>query len=812
MDRSLLLRWSWRDLRSRPVQVVVIALIIAIGTGLATGLSSIKTWRVGSNDASFALLRYHDLRATLPDGGFARDGVLAGAVRDVAGVAAVREQLVLPTQVDASRPGRTVLVPGLIVGQAIDPRPVVDGIAADRGRALRPSDTGHDVGMLDRGFANGAELPARMTVRLAGGRRLLSLGWAFQPQYFVSGSGGLNVGAGAADFATVFTSLRTAQRLAGRAGRVNQIVIRARPGADRVEVTRRVRAAIDRALPGVGVTVTRGDAEPSYRLLYRDAEGDEKVWRVLALLVLLGAALAAYNLTSRTVEAERREIGIGMALGVPPGRLAVRPLLMGTQIALLGAVFGIVFGVLLGQLFRSLLASQLPLPVLLTPFQLGKFAAGAALGIVLPLVGVLLPVWRAVRMRPIDAIRIGFRAAGGGGLAPFLARLPAPGGALAQMPLRNVARAPRRTAITVLGIGVIIALVVAFGGLVDSFLRPIDVARTEVARNAPDRMAVGLDRFRAVSSPAVRSLLRDPAVRDARPQVRLGATLGHRGHTLDALLTVFDPAARGWRPSIREGAFDSASRGILLARQAARDLGAGVGDVIVVRHPVTSATGRVRLVSSRVRIDGIHGGTLRSVAFGAAGAWGPRTGLSGLTNEIEVLPAAGHGRDSVSRALFARSGVASVQAVAAPLESLNDAMGSFLGYIYATEAFVLLLALLVAFNSAAINADERRREHATMLAYGVPRRTVLVQGVVEGGIVGALASVVGVLLGVVIVGWIVTSIVPQTFPELETSVVVSATTVLGAGLIGVVACAAAPLLTAARLRRMDIASTLRVME
>jgi hypothetical protein len=56
------------------------------------------------------------------------------------------------------------------------------------------------------------------------------------------------------------------------------------------------------------------------------------------------------------------------------------------------------------------------------------------------------------------------------------------------------------------------------------------------------------------------------------------------------------------------------------------------------------------------------------------------------------------------------------------------------------------------------------------------------------------------------------SIVPQTFPELEIDVVVTATTLAAAAVIGVVACALATLFTAPRLRRMDVASTLRVME
>ncbi len=213
-----------------------------------------------------------------------------------------------------------------------------------------------------------------------------------------------------------------------------------------------------------------------------------------------------------------------------------------------------------------------------------------------------------------------------------------------------------------------------------------------------------------------------------------------------------------------------------------------------------------------MRVDALHGGTLRPLAYGASAAWDPRTGLRGLTNQVEVIPAPGVSRDAAIRAIFAVPGVASVQAASAPYEALDEYIDRFLGVIYATEAFILLLALLVAFNSAAISADERRREHATMFAYGVPPRTVVAQGIAESGLMGVLASIVGVLVGLVLVGWMVFSIVPETVPDLEVWVVLSPRTLLIAAGVGIVACALAPLFTARRLRRMDVASTLRVME
>ena len=77
---------------------------------------------------------------------------------------------------------------------------------------------------------------------------------------------------------------------------------------------------------------------------------------------MAGAAFASFNLASRVVEAQRREIGVGMALGVNPRELTVRPLLLGIEIALLGALLGLALGLLVRAPLRTALEDLLPLP------------------------------------------------------------------------------------------------------------------------------------------------------------------------------------------------------------------------------------------------------------------------------------------------------------------------------------------------------------------------------------------------------------------------------------------------------------------
>ena len=58
----LWLTWALRDARSRWAQITSIGLLLALGVGMYSAMSSMSTWRTASADASFAALRMHDLR------------------------------------------------------------------------------------------------------------------------------------------------------------------------------------------------------------------------------------------------------------------------------------------------------------------------------------------------------------------------------------------------------------------------------------------------------------------------------------------------------------------------------------------------------------------------------------------------------------------------------------------------------------------------------------------------------------------------------------------------------------------------------
>jgi putative ABC transport system permease protein len=575
----------------------------------------------------------------------------------------------------------------------------------------------------------------------------------------------------------------------------------------------RLAAALDDAFPSLAATVSTIEDDPAWRGMYGDMQSDQRTMDAVAVLIFGAAVFAAFNLTSRIVEAKRREFGVGMALGQARWSIAFRPMLMGFEIAVLGVIFGVGIGLLVAAGLRSVLLSLQPLPVFRTSFQMAEFRQAALLGLALPILATVWPVWRAVRVNPVDALRTGHLAAKGGGLAPLLKRLTSRGTSLTVMPFRNVLRAPRRTLLTAVGIGAAITAMVGVIGAVDSFNATIDRGAVELRTGAANRIQVELAAPVPVSqgvAPAIRAL---PGVAAAEPSLRVGGALiaGAEAPRIDVLLEILDLDNDVWHPTIAGAADPRGLPGIVLSQKAAADLGLAPGDVVTVRHPVREA-GRSAFgsVDEPMRVVGLHPYPIRSFAYlGTPVA--VSFGLAGFANTVHVAPAPGANLDDLKRALFELPGVASAQPADATVTVLQDLMGRFTDILRFAELFVLLLALLIAFNAAAINVDERAREHATMFAFGVEPRSVLRTITVEGLVVGLIGTLAGIGFGALAVRWLASSTATD-MPDLGLIISVAPATIATAFLLGVLAVGLAPLLTYRRLRRMDIPSTLRVME
>ena len=274
---------------------------------------------------------------------------------------AVEERLISPTQVEVDTDDGPIFVRARIIGVDLsDGGPSVNGVETLVGRDIEEAEFGEHVALIERNFGVYYDLPEQGELRLGGGVVAQYVGHAVSPEYFlVVEDGGFF---GQANLAVIFTSIETAQELSGRQGQINDLVLTVEPGADLAAVETALVDGMAERYPDTGLDLMRTEDDASYLALTRDPEGDQQFYNVFALILFAGAAFASLNFAARMVETQRREIGTSMALGVNPVAIAVRPLLVGVQIAVLGVVFGVGVGLLIARLMQGVLESFVPLP------------------------------------------------------------------------------------------------------------------------------------------------------------------------------------------------------------------------------------------------------------------------------------------------------------------------------------------------------------------------------------------------------------------------------------------------------------------
>ena len=804
------LRWSARDLRDRWLLVAAIAITIALGTGMFAALQSMSAWRTNASVASLAALRAHDVRLDLADGSFATPDQLAALVGDIAhknSVTASEERLVVPTRVDASTAGQTIVVPGQLVGMATGD-PSVDRLQVRNGRRLTAADSGQPIAELEYHFALHYNLPSSGQVAVGDGKTLTYVGQALSPDYLlvISPSGDFMA---EANYAVVFVPLATAGQISGHPGMANELVVRLSDPSLAPVVRDELQAAAARDLPNLGAQATASGDETVRRWLNKDAQNDTSFFALFAFLMLGGATFAAFNLTTRIVESQRRQIGIGLALGLPARTLAIRPLAVAAEIACLGVAFGVVIGLLIDLGMKAVFAAMLPMPVMETPLQIDTFGKAALVGFVLPFLASIYPVWRAVRSQPVDAIRTGYLSAKRPGLARFARHLPLP--AWLRLPLSNVLRTPRRTALTALGIAAAVTVLLGTVGMLDTFSSAMDKGQAEMIGGSPNRIAVDL----AAPMPAasVRAELGVPGAGRVDLVLRLPATAASTDgrHSLDIQLDVLNLTDNAWHATVAAGRLPSGSNEVMLSAQAASDLGLRPGDRFQLTHPVRVSETAMAMRTDQVVLAGTNPSPLRPTAYmDATGA--SLFGMEGLANRATVVPAPGADAGQLRKALFGLPGVVSAQPIDALVTSMQSLVSQFTDILAFVGFIALALALLVAYNSATISQDERTRELATMLAFGLPIKRVLGSAMVESGLIGLLGTIAGIAGGFGALAWLVYGLLPTSMPEFAMKPALSIGTLLLAVGVGVVVTGLAPALTGRRLTRMNLPAKLRVVE
>ena len=325
--------------------------------------------------------------------------------------------------------------------------------------------------------------------------------------------------------------LGTAQRIFDKPGKLDQILIAAKPGTGKQQLI----DAVDRILPS-GTQVRSAEDQAA-----EDAAGTTDFLNFLQTFLLVFAAIALFvgsfviaNSLSITIAQRTREFATLRTLGASRRQILGSVVLEALVTGIVSAVLGLFLGLAIATgLFKLFDAIGLTLPNDGLVFRTRTIVVALLVGVLVTVLASLRPAWRATRVPPIAAVREGATLAPGrfNRFRPVGAALLAAAGIALVLVGLFADGLKTSTLLSLLGAGVLL-LFVGIAAFSSRLVRPLAAFADPVARWAVVVLTALAWPFILVPVWAVRRLFgrhpEFPRVLPDRPAVAIGGQNSRR--------------------------------------------------------------------------------------------------------------------------------------------------------------------------------------------------------------------------------------------------------------------------------------------
>ena len=784
LDRKLL-----RDLWRLRGQVLAVAFIVASGVGvLVMSLTSLEglseTAEAYYERYRFAQVFASAKRAPAP---------LARRIAALPGVQAVETRINELAIADV--PGFDEPVMAQLLSIPERGQPTLNRIALRSGRWVAPGRD--DEAILNEPFAeaHGLALGDEISVIMKGHKRALRVvGTALSPEFVYA------IGPGALmpddqRFGVMWIGQETLEAAFDLDGAFNDVTLSLLRGVDPAEVIHRLDLLLDR-YGGIGAIARKNQI--SNWFLTNELDNLQRMAAILPSVFLAVAAFLTNTVLARLIAIERGEIGVLKAFGYGNLEIGWHYAKLALAMAGLGVAIGWGLGYWLGQVNTAIYAELYRFPFLYFRPGPQSFLIAGAVSLAVALLGALIAVRGAVALSPAEAMRPpsppGFQKAGGP-LAWLIGWLDQP----TRMILRQVFRWPLRSGLTVIGIGLAVAVLVMAMQWPDSIDEMID---------ANFYRAMHQDVTVALTDPQGRDVTRDflalPGVMTSEPSRGVSAifrsgTREHRG-SLEGVLPeawlelVYDVSGRIVRVP---------PDGVVLSERLAEKLAVKRGDR--VRIEVLEGR-RPRVEVTVAEVFDTYLGTPAYMNLEA---------LNRLMKEPHRVAEVALLVDrSLRPALFAElkeiPAISAVWLRQGSVDTFRDTIGeNLMVFVSFFVGFACVLAFGVVYNAARIALSERGRELATLRVLGFTRWEISYFLLGETALLALAALPVGCLLGYGLAWVVVESMASELF---RVPFVIQPSTFGWSAAIALVAAVISGLVVRRRLDRLDLIAVLKTRE
>ena len=785
LDRKLL-----RDLWAMRGQAAAIATVIAAGLAMFiayfSNFESLQRARASYYDRA----RFADVFAAVNRAPLS----IESRVRTLPGVAHTATRVVADVTLDI--PGLADPATGRLISVRGTARPSLNDLVLRRGRWLDP--TGDDEVIASEAFVDAHHFePGDTIAAIINGRRrqLTIVGVALSPEYIYAIRPGELV-PDPARFGVFWMDERALASALDMDGAFNDITVDLAGDTPSASVI----ADLDRLLEPYG---GRGAIPRSQQLSAWTVDNELRQLQTFGFIVpLIFMAVAAFILhvaLTRALALQRTQIAALKALGHSNAGLAWHYTKWALAIAFIGAATGVLAGAWLGAALTRLYNVYFHFPAL--TYRLSGLLVLEAVGgsLAIAAAGAQAAVRRAVRVPPAEAMRPEGPARYRRSVVEVRWR-PLRLTFASRMIARTIERQPVRAAVSILGIGLGVAVLFVGLAFLDIMDRLIDDQFSRAMRYDAVVTLANPRGARAVH--AVRGL---PGVLDVEPirvaPVRLRA--GTRSRSVG--LTGLPPTPRLMRIITGTGAAALAvpDDGLLLSRALGEVLGVAPGDQIDV-HVLEGRRAQesmlvAGLIDDRFGLQAyVHIGRLHRLL---------REGDTVSAVAVTLDPAA---RETFATRIKATPTIAGVALRDATVRNFERMMAENMNLqIFTNVIFAIIIAFGVVYNSARVSLSEHSRELASLRVLGFSKSEISEILLGELAVLTAIAlpigTVIGWLLGELIMRSLSNEMYRLTFEVVPSTIAWAWLTTIGASL-------ASAFVVRRRLDRLDLIAVLKTSE
>lgn len=727
-------RKALRDLWRMRINVIAIVLVLGCGVAIlvmAVGMrGSLERTRLNY----YAAYKMADLAVSL----VRAPTNTADALAAIPGVAAVEIRvrgLALLDLPGVREPASAHLVSLPRIG-----RPSVNDLSLAKGRRPDPDRADEVIVNEALATANGFQLGEELAATLHGQRHTLHIvGIANSPEFvFVTAPG--EIFPQQDRFGVIWMGEEALARAYDLEGAFNNAVFRLSPEVDSVKV----KHAVDGVLAPYGSAGAYDrDRMPSDRFLTEELGQLATMAAFLPTVFIVIAAFLVNISLTRIIAAERSNIGLLKAFGYSDRTVAIHYAKGALLMAAGAAALGSVAGWLLGRMMASVYQEYYRFPRLEFEASAGVYAGALSIAVVCAIAGALTAVIAAVRLAPAAALAPPPPTSFGNNSA-MLRSFSSSLDAKSRIILRRIVRFPRRSAATVIGISLAIAVLVLAGTFPAVMERLMHVNFTEA-----NRQDVSLSFIDAREMGVVHAVMNLPGVILVEPGRADRVILHHAGKSIEETLIGTLPDARLSRlVDARLQVVRPPAAGIALARALAEKLDASPGDLLEIEQ-----TGGRRLIT-RARVAAIVDPIVGASAYMEIDALARLMREPGRITSVNVrFDAAQYDRfNAAIKKTPALAGASFLSLAERSMRENFDRGVGVMNFIYLS--FASVMAGGVAFSAARITFAEQERDLATLRVLGFTRLEVSYVLAGELGALGLLAVVPGVIAGTLIGEWL----------------------------------------------------------